>query len=315
MSIATTNEIGVLSGDLAPYIGTSGGRVVLGKIVAAELATEASAEREVGAITLEVLEAFQGATLTPGQRIEVPMHRLADAELRSRNGFDHWNTINLAPGAFWLLAGRPLGVSNRLMALAAIEVESADAAGVVVLRQCYVIERLSAEDARKRELVLGGLSSPDFLLRAYALELLGPRGVYKRNEGVQLIAKALEAAATPPDARLELGAYLTRQYFFDGEQHADSANQQVVAALAAALVGESDSERRMEWANFLASCVLSELSSRAPEDHALRIALVRSVRKPTPNQVMMVLSSLIRGAETDQEPRLRELQAAWREAL
>ena len=315
MSTATTERISALSGDLAPFIGAAGVSVVLGKLGAVSLTRQGKSDLETGTITLEVLEIFHGERLAPGQLLEVPMQRLADEVLRERSGFDHWNTVKVATGALWLLAGRAGVTPNRLIALAAVEVASPDAVQVVALRQCYVIERLSIQDPRKPELLQSGLSASDTLVRRYALDVLGRRALYPRTQGVELIARAIDSPLTSADDKLTLGEYLTRQYFFDGERRQDSANQQVVTTLAAALVHETNFARRTQWANLLASCVLSELSPRAVEDKALRLALVRGVRDPTAPQVVAVLTALLREVEAEHDERLRELLTAWRAAM
>ena len=308
-----TEKSDALSGDLVPFIDTAQVGVVLGKLGTVNLARQGNSEHETGVLALQVLEVFQGSSLAPGQVLQFPMRRLADAALRKRNAFDHWNTINIAPGALWLLAGR-MDATDKLVALAAVEVASPDARQVLALRQCYEIERLSAQDPRKRELLQSALSDRESLTREYALDVLGRRAVYPPSQGVELIARAIDSQLTSVDDKLTLGAYLTRQYFFDGERRGDDTNQRVVTTLAAALVHEANTERRTQWANFLASCVLSELSPRASEDKALRLALIRGVRDPTAAQVIAALTVLLREADAEYDERLRELQAAWRAA-
>jgi hypothetical protein len=315
MSTSTAPNIVVLSGDLVPFIGAAKTSMTLSRIVDVKLTTHTESQREVGAVTLEVLEVFAGGALLTGSRLEVPMHRLADAVLRRRNAFDYWNTITLAPGTLWLLAARQGTALNQVTALAVMEVPAASAPEVIALRHCYVIERLGKGDERKRQLLEVALAGSEPLVRSYALDLLGRRALYKRVDGVHLIAQAIDASTVPADDKLELGTYLTHEYFFDGERNEDGTNQTVVTSLAAALVRESVAERRLEWANLLASCILGELSPKASEDKARRLALVRGVRDPPPSKVIEALRSLLPHTADDHGDVIRELEAAWRAAL
>jgi hypothetical protein len=303
-----------LSGDLVPYIGDGRGSISLVTVVDTRPGVVAGPGLEGGVATLLVLEAFGDAALNPGQRIDVPFQRMADPMLRPRNGFDHWNTISITPGAIWLFAGRKQGASFRVTALAAVPVGSRDSPAVDALRECFRIQGLSSTDVRKQELLVSALSGTDPLLRSYALDVLGRRGSYPRIEAAKLISHAIDSSTTPPADALELGEYLTRQYFFDGERSQDDTNEVVVQALASGLVRAKDVDTRSQWANYLASCILSELSPRKSDDERIRNTLVHSVKQPPPDEILGVLDSLEHQSDPDTVKRILELKNAWRVA-
>ena len=132
-----------------------------------------------------------------------------------------------------------------------------------------------------------------------------------RADGSTMISKAIDSDALSSETKVELGYYLTRNYFFDSSVKDDAANEIVVASLAKGMVNETNNERSMEWMNFLGSCVLGEFSANKATDEAMRYALIRSIETPSPAQVRDVLSKLARLADTFERERIMELLKAW----
>lgn len=315
VSTPSPDQIQILGADLVPFISEPNTSMLLVRVVGVKLAKqmEGDVEMEVGMATMEVLEVLHSKTLVKGTTIEVPVKRVAAREVRVKNPINQWNNLTLMPGELLLLAGRIISVPNVLMGQAAIRVKGPEDPAVNAARQCYVIEE-SKDPEKKRTLLEDALTSPQDILRFYALDALGRRAILPREVGVEMIAKALASDKTAPDDKMDLGMYLTRNFFFNNDLGADRANQRIVAALAAQLVKETDAEKRSDWVNLLSSCVLSEFSPKKEVDRSIRSALIAPIKTPTNAEVTSTLTKLLHQGDEEERERVRELLAAWRAA-
>jgi len=319
MAAPSPDQIETLSADLVPFFGDPNTSMMVVKVIDVIRETQPTTDGmqiEVGTVKLDVLEVLHSNVLNRGGSIEVPFKRFADPAIRVRNHFDMWNVIDLTPGAAWLMAGRLISAPNSVMGSAAIKIETFNGVEVNAARQCYVIENIKGQPEKIFALLENALTSKTNLLRFYALDLLGRRALYGRAQGAEMIAKAIIGSGnSDADDKLDLGSYLTRQYFFAGDLKGDEANPKIIGALAYGLVSEVDPERRSEWMNYLASCVLSELSPKQDEDRALRSVLIRKVQSPLPTQVIDALNALARQADVTEQERIMELQSVWRDSI
>lgn len=149
------------------------------------------------------------------------------------------------------------------------------------------------------------------LLRFYALDVLGRRSLLGRADGAILISKAIDSNTLSAENKTELGYFLTRGYFFDSTLKDDTANVIAVAAIAKGMVNETNDERRMEWMNYLASCVLGEFSAKKATDNALRHALIKAIKTPAGAQITHTLSKMATLTHAEDRERIMELLQAW----
>jgi hypothetical protein len=314
MSAALASQIEALSGDLVPFISEADASLVLVKITSVELEPRRDMDMDLqeGEVRCQVVEVFRSPALKKGDIIDVPARRIADPLIRPRNNFDQWNNIPLEQGRYLLLACRPIRAPSTWVALAARAVESPRSPAVDALRQCVLIEEFRGAKDQKREMIQGALQSTEDLERYYALDALGRRALVPRDEAVEMIGRAIVSTASAPENKLELGTRLTSNTFFNKAEKAEGSNPAVVACLTRGLVDESDLKRRLDWAKYLASCVLVEFSPRTDMDHKIRAALIRSVRDPSAARVLTALTELSSFGTQDEQEIVRQLMEAWR---
>jgi hypothetical protein len=317
MNLSALDHADPLSADLVPFFGEPEVSMLLGRIAAVtcEKQIEDGLLMEHGLAKLDILEILYSSTLVKGIAIEVPFKRIADPAIRVRNRFNQWNNLDLTTGELLILAGCETAIPHVVMGQAAIRVDSSNSGQVKAARQCYVIEKFNDSPAKKSALLSDALMQRDDLLRFYALDLLGRRSLLGRAEGAALIAKAIMSGVTQPDNKIDLGYYLTRQYFFDSTLRNDAANLTVVEALAGGMVSETEIERCTKWMNYLGSCVLGEFSANMETDKALRVALIRAIKTPAAGQVTDTLSKLSTLNQRDERERRAGLLEAWRIAV
>jgi hypothetical protein len=316
MSTPAPDQVEILSPDLVPFISEANTSMVLAAIMATRLATrlDVDLEVEIGRITFQVVEVFHSDTLANGNIIDVPARQVVDRAARARNNFDQWNNLSLATGELLILACQPADASQIWRGLAAKAVESPSSPVVAALRQCYVIEKFRGAPEAKRTLLEDALTSSQDLLRYYALDSIGRGTTVERAQAVQMIYNAVASNKTAPANKVELGSYLTRQFFFDKDRRADQANQRVITSLTAGLVADRDAQRRLSWARYLASCVLIEFAPDPELDRTIRLSLIKASRTPAATLVIGALSDLTRYGAEDEREIITRLLAAWREA-
>jgi hypothetical protein len=258
---------------------------------------------------------LSGRAFSRGQTLVVPIKRVRDPAIRTRNPVNQWNTLSMSIGSTLILAcaaERPESCTPR----AAIEIKSPNAQEVELVRRSYAIESSKADPGKALALVAPALSRPPDLLFMYALDFVVRRNALGRDQGAGLAAKALAHPSLPADSRFELGTSIaTRSRFFDPARKADAANVAVVAGLAHGLVTEADAERRLDWMHYLGSLLLGEIAARPADADALRTQLVRSVRSPDPREVIKALQSLQGAAVAQDKETSVQLSELWRRAF
>ncbi len=314
--IPSAQQIEILLADLIPFIPETNTSMLLVRVDDVKLVhtIDEGIEVEVGIVTLEVLQVLYSKDLVQGVIIGVPFKRIFDPSIRVRNNINQWNNLALTKGELLMLAGRITGVSNVLKGMAAIHVDGLDNSVINAVKQCYMIEALNGRMDDNHSILIDALTDKEDILRFYVLGFLGRQGIDSRKVGVELIIKAVESGKMGPVDKLDLGAYLTRDYFFDSDLGDDLVNEKIVASLAKMLVQETDHDRVLDLAQLLGSCVLDEFSPKADVNRLVRSSLIAKIHTPTPNQVTSKLSDLLLKADEMERDGIKELLEAWQDA-
>jgi hypothetical protein len=296
-----------LRSDLVPFISDPQAVLALARVVAATWTPLPSEARQAGAIRLDLVDVICGPGLSSGAAIEISGKRLANEQSRERERTDRWNSLAFEPGDLLLMA---LRAGDRFSALAADPVDSPTSPSVAALRRATEIERIEPLEAR-RTAVGQALAAHEDLLRDYALDWLGRRGLASRTEGAGMIARALFVTDLPASSRGSLVTELTSRHFYRYELGADPVNVEVVRSLAR-LVTSGDSVRRPLWMQYLAASLTIEFSKDPHKDAGMRAGLIRAVTDPPPERVIDALQQQVSAGT--QDPRVQKLMEAWRAA-
>ncbi len=314
MKAASIEQVAALSADFTPYVSDQSVTLLAGKIVGVEAShgIDDGIEKQMGLLRLLIEQTLTSSGPSVGDVIQIPFKQVLDPIIRVRNAFDQWNTLNLTEGSRLLAACRKRGASNLWEALAARNVTSSQSIQVQALQDAEVIERLRKNPDKQRFQLAAALTSPQDILFSYAIDALGRRSLFGREQGTALIANILESPSLTPQRRLQLGQALTEIYFFDPSHGADHSNQLVISALANMFTSESESARRLALADDLARCVLDEFSDREEEDQKIRRELIHSVPLAA-SRVLAALSTLQHQTDdSDERRKIGELEKAWR---
>ena len=293
--------------DLVPFISDPNAVLALVRVLSATWTPLPSEAREAGVVRLELVDVMRASGLTSGAAVEMAGKRLANEQSRDRERTDRWNSLAFEPGDLLLLALRP---GSHFTGLAAEPVDSPTSPAVAALHRAVEIERIQPLEAR-RTAVGGALTAPEDLLRDYALDWLGRRGLASRTEGAGMIAHALFAPGLPVAARSSLVGELTSRHFYRYDLGADPANVLVIRSLAQ-LLTSGDSSGRPLWTQYLAACLTIEFSKNAHQDAEMRTGLIRAVADPPPERVINTLQLLASTGTAD--PRVPKLLEDWRAA-
>lgn len=291
--------------DLVPFISDPNAVLALARVVSATWTPLPAEARETGVVRLELVDVIRGPGLSSGAVIEISGKRLANQQSRNRERTDRWNSLAFEPDDLLLMALRP---GNLFSALAADPVDSPTSPAVAALRRASEIERIDPVEARRTALAQALTASED-LLRDYALDWLGRRGLASRTEAAGMIAHALFAADLPPSSRSSLVTELTSRHFYRYELGADPVNVQVIRSLARLLIN-GDPARRPLWTQFLAASLTIEFSKDPHKDAEMRAGLIRAVTDPPPQRVIDALQQMLSAGTED--PRVQKLLDAWR---
>ena len=309
-SMAGTARVEPLSPDLIPSISQPkvSMAVVVVKAVNLEPGTDRDLEVERGPVTFEVLRPIHGS-LQQGQVIEVQARRVADLLLRGRYAFDAWNNLSLSAGENVLLAVSPTTTESIWIGVAAQSVSGPDAPQVRAVLRAYETEDADGgvhENAGRLE---SALRSDQDILLFYAFGYLR-RHPAERDEATRVLA-GTTASRPPSERRLELGRALAGEPFFDRSAGADTVNQEVVSAIANALVDEDNAERRTSWAQLAAGCVLMDFTGDEARNRKIRADLVRGPGLPSVGRVAGAIEAARKSATSDLVPYLEKLRRAW----
>jgi hypothetical protein len=314
MSTSTSpkHDVQRLSADLVSFISRSELSTFVVEVEGTQWtrASEGQLEVERGIVRLRLILRIHGNEAKTADVIQVPAKRIADRVRRFKYNSDEWNNLPLNNGDLLILICQKADSPGLWRGVAAEQITSPQDAEVASVRKCYEIEDFQGSVQQKSQLIEEALKSDQSVLRFYALDYLA-RQPLERQLAVELIGGAISSQSTAAAHKLQLGSRLTDGAFFGQTQKTDSSSQRVVAILALGLVNESDFERRTAWARLLASTVLLEFSQDQQQDKSIRLALVRSVRSPSADQVIAVLSDLANRSKEKQKDMLLRLLEVW----
>lgn len=301
-----------LSGDLVPFVSQADVSMVVAQIQSSRLGRTVyqGLEEESGPVALKVLNVLHGRKPQVGETITVFAHRIADPLVRVRNLFDQWNGLSLSDGDFLIFGLRQSANTGTWLPLAARQVAGPDAPEIDALRKCYLIESTPFDTAQKNALLQEALKSRQDLLFRYAVECARRIAVLDRTSAVNLLFAAIADRGLTSGQRFDLGHALTEQIFFRRDAKVDGANRTAVAALAKGLVLEPDPQKRLDWAQLLASCVMMSFTGDASRDERLRQELIRGTGIPA-SQVVSALDDALGHAASDASQRIERLRQLW----
>lgn len=309
--IPSASSVENLSADLIPFISETKSSTLLVRVMNVQFAqeTEEGIEMEVGILTIEVLEVFFSKDFVLGDIIGIPFKRAIDPSVRDRNSVNQWNNLPLTKGGLLVVAGLT-DTPKVLKGQAGININTLEDPVISAIRQCYLIEG-DKDIKEKHTLLQRALAGTEDILRYYTLDFLGRRSMLGRKAGAEIIGNAMISQNIIPQHKLDLGFYLTQNYFLKSELGADSTNQIVVTALAMILVKETDVEILSNAAQLLSSCVLDEFSPKKDTNKLIRSSLISGIHTPTPKQVTTVLHGLLTKVDEMERERIKDLLEAW----
>lgn len=318
MSPAQTSQAGELSPNLIPSFSDPSASMVVARITGRQASQGVVHEpgTETGSLLLAVVQIIHSDVLHPDDSIFAPFERVADPQIRRRNQFNAWNSLSLEPGALLLLVVKPQRPPI-YTALAASPLSSPNDPEIAAALDCYHIESvLHGNPSAAKLMLLNALQTPSDLSRFYALDVITQRHALSREDSSLLVTAALKSGKVPAPSRQDLGFHLASGNLFDPKRGADPINGNIVTALATQMVASSDRKSRDQWLKFLSSCVSRQFSADTKIDRETRLALVRSVRDPTPQQVISALDAAVREAPAPEFAKpAKRLLDAWRNAF
>ncbi len=304
----------MLSEDVVPFIPDSAVSMVVVKTSRRTPAARSEPMMEEGTVSYQVLDVLHSTRLKKGDAVEVPFTRDADESARDKRGFNHWNNLSLEPGEIVILACKPLEPPKLWEGLAAQVVGSEKSSEVAQVRRCYEIEAVKKPPEVHREKLQQALVEGEDIDRRYAVEALSERGALSRDEGVELLDRAIASGKTSGDDKLELARSLTDDRFFNERKGADAANQKVIATLSRGLAAETDADRQREWTDLLAASVLSDFSENEVKNQAVRASLIRGASPEVSRRVLGILTAQSQQGTAGEREVAIDLLAAWRAA-
>ena len=258
---------------------------------------------ETGAVTLKVLELYRGNAPEVGATFEIEGKRRADAERRILDTTNAWNALNFAMNDEMLLAlhaGPNPKVFIALAATSAGPLHGAD------LKEAVVIEALPAPQRLAR--VRLALQSESDLLQNYALSQLRVPGVATREQGGLALAQAF-AATHVSSVRSGLFAEMETPPWVDLSLGPDAANRAILSVWLAAILEESNADRRSSLLNHFAAKLGSTLTPNTLTDRELRAKVAAAIVDPPKAQVAAMLQAA--AAAHPAEVRFKRLVEAW----
>lgn len=305
----TAREEG-LSPDLIPFISKPEVSMAVVQVRDARWSRQMDGDIQVdsGPVTLYVVSAIHGK-LRDGQSIEVPAKRIVNPAVRVRHNFDAWNTFSLVPGELLLLAVVAGDTPQEWTGVAGKAVPATDAPDVQAVRRAYAIEQAKGDLTAKAGMLDGALRSGNNLLVFCAMDYLR-RHAAERETAVRILAGVV-ASPQSSDEKLEVGRGIVGADFFVRTANADAANGAVVAALANALVQETDGPRRAAWAQLVVSTVLMDFTGDPAGNARIGSQLSHAPGGPMTDRVVSAIASAEYFATPDALPKLRELKRVF----
>ncbi|GJQ28894.1 MAG: hypothetical protein HBSAPP03_07780 [Phycisphaerae bacterium] len=295
-----------ISADLVPSIFDA----ALGLAVLRVTGLEASVDRATG-VESGVVKAVVTRVLRPdqppaGSPASFPFARLADEELRFRNGANAWNTLRLEKDAClavaWAAADAARGVFS---VAAACSYPNDNDPDLAELRRA-VETHARTPDARVKALGTALVEGKN-TLRRYACAAVAQRGLVPRDQGVAMLVQAIADPKTDAEHDLILADALIAHPLYDATKGPDGPNAGVLTALARNMLAAKPGDAAA-WMRLLYGSVMIELADDPDENLAKRRDLIRAIGVP-PKKLDERLRELSRTAGLD-IPLAVNLQAA-----
>ncbi|CAG1002762.1 hypothetical protein PHYC_03018 [Phycisphaerales bacterium] len=267
-----------ISPDLVPAIFDPALGLALLRVTGVEGTVDAVTGIESGVVKATVVRTLRPDTPAPGAPVSFPFARLANEELRFRNGANAWNTLRLEKDALLLVAWAAADASRGVFSLTAASSPASDAdPEIAEIREAVEIHALAAASRPPRlsKAMIDGKGS----LRRYACAAVGPRGLVPRAEGVRMLSDAIASPKTGLDDDLFLADTLIAPPLFDSAKGPDAPNAAVLTTLACELVTAKPADAG-GWLRDLYGIVMPELDNDPEEDWTKRRALLRAVGVP-----------------------------------
>lgn len=262
---------------------------------------------ESGVITADVVEVFSG----PGRPkrddvMSIAGRRIANEQMRFRDGRDMWNSLEFENGLQMLFALQPpAGGSNHWTALAGWKLTGWNDPAVEGLRRC--VEAARMPEAKRVEYLPALIGSPDGISRAYAVLNLRNPAVAPRPVNAQIIAKAFVGASAT--VRTQMVLEMCGRSYLMPELGPDAANVAVLGALLQALITDPDPQGRKMWAGHLAASIGAKLDADPAKDKELRARFAAAIKTPARERAAAALRAAADAAPAD--ARLSKLAEAW----
>jgi hypothetical protein len=303
----------VMTGNLIPQISDRGVSIVVATLDGVEEVKPSSESEEGGIARFRITDVLSGSILRPGEPLAIPFQRTIEPNMRSRMGYNRWNTISWKPGTYIVLACRQDSQPGYWTATAGRPVDSAADPVIDDIRACYKIEQQLQDPAVSSAMLRQALASQRDLLRSYAVDCLCRRHVLGRAAGVDMMDGSIASPQAAPGAKDEMADALNK-YVFDMNLGFEPANVRIVAIRARGVVKETDPERQQTWVRSLASILFGEFSADSTKDRQIRLSLIGAVKDPLPDKMIAVLTTRAGSGEKDDREIARDLLDLWKEA-
>jgi hypothetical protein len=254
-------EGAMLSADLGSAIRKPGLDVLLVQIRAVE-----------AAMLLVHVSAVARGAIASGSQLRIPFVREADPLAAAHQGFNHWNRLDLSPGAWLALAGTTVG--------GAFVPEAGRQAGPPAQSEARLRRAvgyasdpatLAFAKALTQALVEGDDIGQSVLLGMAAADRRLPRKPAVEGLAEVLLALPPGHPMTPSIARILISVRL-----YDTDRGADALNLRIIATLAArALSG--DAAQGAAILPYLRSALVREMDDDTVKDAAIRLALIAGI--------------------------------------
>ena len=303
----------VMTGDLIRQISDKRVSFVVATLESVGESKPSTGGEEVGIARFRIVDVLSGPDLRAGDSIAIPFQRAIDPNMRSRMGYNQWNTISWEPGLFMLLACKPEAEMGLWTATAGRSIGSAIDPLVDDIRACYKIEQHLQDTAVNSTMLRQALAGQRDLPRSYAIDCLGRRNVMGRPAGVDMLDGAIASPQAAPGAKDEMADALNK-YVFDMDIGFEPVNVRIVTIRAREILKETDPARQQAWVRSLASILFGEFSDDPKKDRRIRLSLIGAVKKPLPDEMIAILTSRAGAGEKDDREIARDLLDLWKES-
>jgi hypothetical protein len=296
----------MLSGELAPALLHADAAVIVFTLGTVQVIDTAPDGIETGLLhgaATTILRASSGGPAASAALL-VPFSRAQEPLARVRQGFNLWNTLDLAPGARLVLVGHAVpGDTARFVAEAGAAIAGDGAAMGRDLRQALEQAADPPRTARGlRGALAAALAGHDAISRDVLLAQASEGPAIARLPAIEALLAVLRDTPAGTDARLLIGV-LSSPRLYDSELGADSGNALVLGGLAARLP-QAGADGDLVILT-LAGCLLGRFDPDPARDAAIRHRLASEAFGDPP-----ALAALVRRVAAPLGAPVRERAAA-----